>query len=784
MTKLTSGTPVTALITPGMDDTNPWATHDNRWGRGGVKFVATNKGRDLIPLGRRFESVAIVKSSDGGLTKAFMWSGLNEDGTDGKWEEFTFPGSLIVADTDGAIPTGRHTMVFGPDFDIEAAGDQGAGVLIKLAAGAKGGGDGLIAVGTYGKDDTFSKGNRLEFEFPLEAFADPDKDKAVRVTMQHGLYKPAGAPNYLAYVDFPEEVIGNVKGDMGHHTGALWCGDVVVGAGPYIQIDKVNKAIGLQEADDKDPNVSGGMNYLVAIVGAPQGIASEAGTIRQYWYDKTTGGYAKDINGHPLATEVDYKQGDKLMPKGNPLLTVGILNEKGMHMLAHHVEDSFDGDTVVLGTRTNGPTGIMIQALTPDSKTGDALQQFELDTGITLPCRVAWMGADRASIGWLVSQSMPMKWGAAGTGQKMNDGWDFHNLTVAMIGIENGHLVVTDATANEADAFIPGKPKEICDFYFAKIFDNEETQMMRGHETEIDTAITAHRNGFNFDMVVWTGEPNKYGRVFDKRVNGSPVLNKGWRIVDSAFAAESMGAVDTAISKAVTVPAEATNFGWLVTPSSAQSPMELMLKKMDVDVPNPFTGAIIKKPIFPDEKALEFDERKKRFVQDNRGFAGLRYTLTNHPTPMPVGFAGKGLADITIDPSVNKVIGSDANGGEGAYLFGKDGSAFLETGWYLYPGEKLAKGVRANVRFWASTVSADGQSFTKIDDSETEVQVTGGGLPKYVAMNHFREEVEKGNRIALFGQTDNPDDAYVFCDTPSKPIVETDITFTELVAVP
>lgn len=67
---------------------------------------------------------------------------------------------------------------------------------------------------------------------------------------------PTRGISYYACMDEPLEVVPK-------ESGALFFDDELTHGGAYLEVDRIHKAYGIQETDDKDPNITGGEGALV-----------------------------------------------------------------------------------------------------------------------------------------------------------------------------------------------------------------------------------------------------------------------------------------------------------------------------------------------------------------------------------------------------------------------------------------------------------------------------------------------------------------------------------------
>lgn len=615
--------------------------------------------------------------------------------------------------------------------------------------------------------------NELIVESPLEVDDTPTGEFTGRLALKHGVFEPMASPSFLAYMQEPVEVTGkmDIHGNVvGHPKGAVWFDDIVVPSGPYIVTDKVNKAYGIQEADELDPNITGGMNYLVCYRMAFKGKAPNDGFVRIYLKEKQVGtqgtfNYLTDINGHPMAVERFYKAGDEL----GHLDVIGVVNAKGIKEFQCMTEDSFTDDMLDIEDRENGASGIMIQALKSDDKTGRALLQYMHDTGQDIMFNSHYLGAERMSIKWMTGFTQPIVDLTAGSGKTMADGMTFYPVSNMKVGIQNGHMMFQD---NGSD---------IPDFHFGKVFRADETRMLRGRDVTVKATITDKNAGWNVGLFKWTGKPDEFtDALFTGRQNGSLIMQTNWSLVDKLFISEDAVSGDHTVTKDFTVPADANNYAVVIYPVEASSPMTLELKEFELDVKEPFLGFDIHAPVLDNEKHLVFSDKHKQFVQDVQGYASLRYTISQEDTkglPMPVGEDKGGNADIELDTTapVAMVSGSAARGGEGCLKFNSDGNARIVTNLRLWNEQDTD----STVKFWWAEVSADGNTVTKLPDSVFTATVKAGAKGTHYAFG-YDHDFESGDRICLRASADKADGAFIEATASVNPMLTNHIEFKEL----
>lgn len=608
--------------------------------------------------------------------------------------------------------------------------------------------------------------------------SDPTVKHAVRMELKPGTFASIASPSFLGYISGGQSIVGKLNTVEVHHEGAIWFDDVIVPASTYLFTDRNNKAYGIQDYGDDDPNVSGGVNFLIAFRVGMIGKAAKDGKVRIALVNKgftpfsDEQGYLLDVNGNPLAVEKTYKKGDDL----GVLDVVGIVNAKGLKEFRCVVADDFEDEIITLADRTENGTALMIQSIGHDKaipeekgKTSDALQQYELDNNQNIEFSSHYLGADRMTLAWVVKQDIPIKIGTTAQGEVLADGFSLYNLAPMRAGVQGGYVVLGDDGSN------------MCDFYFGKIFDSEETQMLRGKEIDVTATVVNKSNAFIVSLMKWTGKPDEFNKaIYANRDNGSLVFNTGWTEADSMFISEEALQDEHTVTDKFTVPSDANNYAIVIIPVQAEQPMVLKLKELKVDVSNPFTGFIIKDTEMRGEAHLAFDEEYKELVQDNQGFGGLRYTINNDADgqPIPCGMIKKGSAKVSIDSTVNQIAGSSAKGGEGAIKFDTDGEATINTELLIWNEQATA----STVTFWWSKVSPDASTYSKIPESETTFTVAKGSIPTKFTMKQFSTIVAQGDRIALRASASVADGVFIESTGAKNPMVVTKVRFKELIS--
>jgi hypothetical protein len=204
-------------------------------------------------------------------------------------------------------------------------------------------------------------------------------------------------PCYYASIANNEKLtddIGNVI-----HTGRIWYDDVIVSNKTnYFDFDKDNKAIGIQEPDDLDPNVTGGMPYLVIFRDVMSGTAPEDGFIESAVRDRDSQDIIADANGIPFAVYRGYSAKEKY----KTIRIAAIVEAKNLVYLQHDLIDNFaTKGSISLQPYTRGNSCVCIQGLSADNRSGRALTKYEIDTGERVLIDKVW-DEDAKKFTWIL----------------------------------------------------------------------------------------------------------------------------------------------------------------------------------------------------------------------------------------------------------------------------------------------------------------------------------------------------------------------------------------------
>lgn len=566
------------------------------------------------------------------------------------------------------------------------------------------------------------------------------------------LILPTRGISYYACMDEPLEVVPK-------ESGALFFDDELTHGGAYLEVDRIQKAYGIQETDDKDPNITGGSSFNVAAVAAMSGVAPSDGKVR-LWIQaldqlRKPKGILTDENGNPMAVEKHYKAGDKL----DRLVIDRFVNAKAMTYFRVMVDNGFD-DPLLLEDRTEGNTCLLIQESTEKSRTGEGGLQFQLDSGISLKSTRHYFGTGVITTSWLTQMPVPIADGTAGDSSTMADGWGLNALSNLKAGVADGKIQIL---SNGTD---------IADFDFHKIMSPEKTALLRGRTLSASFVGETPDNGFEVALMKWVGDGKANPKILASRSNIVPAFSQGWVKSESFFVSENVQGSQT-IANEFTVPTDAKQFAICIYPMQAQIPCTLRITKLQCDAKIPFTTHI-HAPTGVLEDRLFYREGMQRFTQDNDGYSALRYTVNDTWSNCPVGFS-KDQGDVTLNDKVQVIPGSAATGGEGALLFPNDGTADISVTFRVLNEQKDES------LFTAKLVYVDDTgTVADLPSDIVTVKIAGGSVGSVVTLRAKGIDVKAKEMIGIQFRSDKKDGCYLQSTSRAEPLVETIVDYKEL----
>lgn len=608
------------------------------------------------------------------------------------------------------------------------------------------------------------KGYKVKVLPPLNVYSDPNVKDGIRIEIQPGTFAEAPAPSYLAYLSEDEETSNREKTKI--HEGHLWFGDVASPSGPDIQINKAEKTIGIQDYTGGDPNVTGGVNYFVSSQIALKGEAPANGYVEYSWKEKISGNIATDFNGQPLVVRERRSQGQEFGTLGFD----AVVNAKGLKEYYFDVKHNFD-DGIVILDKTEGASGVCIQALGAKGKTSPALTQWFLDTGRKALISEHYNGPDLVTLKYYLNSDVPMTDISTGQGETSVEGFHLDNLTPMRVGVQNSILKLNSQGGN------------MCYFTFGYIFTAEKTLMLKNKQIKITAKLQDKDNGFRIAIAKWNGAPNKYtGKIFTGVSNSQPQLATNWSLAPGdIFVSEDVVSGEHIVTGTLTVPNDTNmkNFAVIIYPVGEQNPCNLNLAGFKVDTVNPFYYYVVKSSK-PSENRLEFDTTRALFSTEiPEGNIVFRYTINDTPTKLPAGIKLKGLADVSNDRSWNTAGNSWEC--EGNLKAEEEGRIFItDAKILLHPGEGIPKDGSTTFEMYLENVSTKqevpGSKFTVPGDLQKDAE------PEVYSLNNFSFWAEKGDTFEWYAKAGVKDGAFIQSSNKTKPLFSYTVQFKELVS--
>ena len=576
----------------------------------------------------------------------------------------------------------------------------------------------------------------IRFGRGFTGYTDPDKNGVV-LEVQDNDNRP---PSLYASLSVSEEVVG--RGSSPIHRGVIWFDNVISAIRTNVMdLRKAEKSYGIQEYDNKDPNVTGGQPYLVIFRPSFKGKAPANGFIQVALFDKATGLPALDIDGKPLSVYKTYNQGDKL---GN-LRVYGVIKAKALQYLQAKIIDNFPKtETLMLNDYTDGNSCLVIVALTGDS-VSDALMKYELDTGENLLISKHYLG-EIYNAAYLLHTDIAKSVGEAEQGETDADGSHFYNKYKMSFEVSGGKLIFSSTDA------------DLCFFNWGFIVPAEITKLMRGKSVTLECSTRTPDGAVNYQMVKWTGTPDAYTtKIITDNVNAADVFEANWESVDKEFVAESQTKVAT--SKQFVVPNDANNIAFIVSPAGAQNPVLIEIDKFVISMDNPSYEYIIKGFETIDEKQMYWrNDIVKTYNPLPAGYESYRFSGTNAPKPLPVGLLQKG--NIPADLTPWKVKEGYDYGNQTDWTFYDDANIEVDAVVNLHT-DKLNE----PVYFYLT------QNGKEIQGSRVEFTPTVAHEPQAVIPT-MKAKVQNGNVIGWGFETTSENGAYLETDSAQYPMTE------------
>ncbi|CAH9015432.1 conserved hypothetical protein [Vibrio phage 393E50-1] len=710
-----------------------------------------------------FDVVALVDADENGFVAYYKFDSRTK-----AWTDYDAQG-VVMSDSNGAIPKNIKTVVFGPGFEIQQAGDQEDAALVTYTETGGGVDSSLTMEQDWGDGSTSNKVTAIQTLYPIEVNKNQTGGSPLEgnasLSIDPTAYEVQHGHACLVKLDMVQTV-------SGQHPHTIYMSEEVVPTGEYFNLDPQGKGVTVQDNTGGDTAATGGQMTEVLAKLAFVDNALDDGTVTVWIeYKDPSDVLAKkilvDVNGNPLAVSKHFKAGDAI----GDFIIAGAFMAKATEPLKVVVETSFDVDSKITLDPVN--TMLCLNQFSNGYETSVARIEFlrRAATQIT-PAIQKFNSKMLALSDEIKGLSIVNTVITAGTGTDTLNEFGVQNLTNVTVGIDNDTMTVSDAGV-------------IADFYVDTLIDNTHTRMLQGKEVACGITIANPSGAYEFEAYKWTGKPDHTSQVYSKRNDdgsGVIVINDGWTVIKGLFISEQVNGNSYGHVLSFTVPDDANNIIVLVRPQEPQSPLTLKLSEFDWGTTKDFTGYVEIERYNMHQNHLRFDDKYAEYFLTNEGYSALRYTINNTPStgnPMPVGKLSKGKAPVVIDNTVNQVSGSAVPQYDGAIKFLKDGEASISKSYNVWNEQ----GTDNTVTFWDVLIDTDGNE-TKIDDSERTFTVPKNtGVPGIVySIPAYAIDIEAGQRVGGRATSNKADGAFVQSQNISEYLVQTIVELKELVA--
>lgn len=291
-----------------------------------------------------------------------------------------------------------------------------------------------------------------------------------------------------------------------------------------------------------------------------------------------------------------------------------------------------------------------------------------------------------------------------------------------------------------------------------QIADNRGKDIIKTDGTVVVVNYLGDPQGaFNIQMVKWTGNPDAYTtKIITDNVNASDVFEAGWEAVDSQFMAQSTER--QASSKMFTVPDDAVNVAFLLTPIEVANPMEVSVHGFTIAVENPRTVWVVKGFKTVEEKQMSWRNDKVTTWTPLEGLQSYRFSGTDTPNKLPIGKLKEG--DIPADLTPWKVKEDRDVGG-------------VENDWAFYDDANIEVDAVVNLR--VNTLGEVVYFFLtnngkEIQGSRVSVTMSENTVDNALKVPTMKAKVSNGDLIGWSFQATTKDGAWLETDSVANPL--------------
>lgn len=315
-----------------------------------------------------------------------------------------------------------------------------------------------------------------------------------------------------------------------------------------------------------------------------------------------------DVNGNPMAVQIDYKAGDKQRKE----LYLGECQAKAFTDVHLRIETNFPNEELL---SIGANSCVLIQSVGKDYGVGKALLAFMAFTGYQIKMNNKYYGYNSLNLSRALVFDEP-EIDVNNDVMYFGDNTYLSVKTAAKVSISNNQLVVKD------------NGKDLPVFSLFKKYSRFDTHVLKGKNYKATVKITDKQNSFVVALMKYTGtEAVAPSPELLSINNDQPQFNAGWSIADRLFISEDVVSGIHEATKTFVVPADAVEFAVIIYPTESQTPTDMVLNDFEGDITPWFNRMVVTDSSHISEKYLEYQKDYAKFVvMTPAGDASYRYT--------------------------------------------------------------------------------------------------------------------------------------------------------------
>lgn len=567
-------------------------------------------------------------------------------------------------------------------------------------------------------------------------------------------------PQYLSYVRAGTRLpisTGTTSSTVSKHI--VWPDVTQIDTGKGFEFDASNKQF--------SSTLPSGTNVMLALSAGVDEVALNGGIVEIFCTRKDTLGDEyplADVDGSPVAITYKYKAGATLPDLREPLAAAFLVDAAELTSVRIYLLQNV-ADEALVSSMDKFPTGIMLQVVESDSATGDARQQFEMDTGVRFNVEPVDYTKPFYDVSYMQS-TIP---------ESSAEYVGYHRFADDFFIQADNPVEIFRNTPT--DVWFENKEGVQSDYVVGPIVSSEYTVPLRGKVINIPLYVAATAGDSFMFVLSWNGIPDAYGDTIYNGRSGTPNWNTGWtEIYNQDFLDGNV--LDDTIQ--ITVPNDCNNIAVIFSPYLPSNPQSLAIRTLRMEAETPFVTHYLKNIENLASEHLRFYDLYAQLEQATPAKFDMYYPISDTLQPMPCGAKNSGGLNITIDPSVNKATNPLATGGEGAIIF--QNSGFIEVSTWIRFECDLPAGQSGTVTFQWNNIDQN-DVLTPIAASVTTFTATGGDPIQWIELKSFSEFVSPGDRIGVNAVGSVAGIGRITSNSAMNPLIRTKIDLKEQVSV-